>query len=177
MVCFVWSWTRSNTFRLCEDSPQNHSQNGLALEEVSELVVSCFLPYSHQLLSHVVWSVLCNIELAQIPPHSVEMLHKMLMKWFSHCGGMWTFIFDFLPLCSPTAQYLTVEHFTWACARLDTYILPQVLLYSGRGQYNVYSLLIYEKNIFMWGYTYHIDVERKEWETPLPFNNPLLISR
>ena len=76
MVCFAWSWTHSNTFRLREDAPQNRSQNGLAVEEVSELVVSCFLPYSHQLLSHVVWSILCNIELAQIPPHSVEMLHK-----------------------------------------------------------------------------------------------------
>ena len=76
MVCFVWPWTHSNTFRLREDAPQNRWQNGLALEEVSKLVVSCFLPYSRQLLSHVVWSVLLNIELSQILPHFVEMLHK-----------------------------------------------------------------------------------------------------
>ena len=67
-------------FRLREDAPQNCLRNGLAVEEVSELVVLCFLPYSHQLLSHVVWSVLHNIELAQIPPHSVEMLHKTVYE-------------------------------------------------------------------------------------------------
>ena len=61
---------------LCEDAPQNHLQNGLAIAELSELVFSCFLPYAHQLLSHGLWTVLYNFGLVWIPPHSVKMLHK-----------------------------------------------------------------------------------------------------
>ena len=76
MVSFVWSWTRSDTVTLCEDAPQNHLQNGLAIAKLSELVFSSFLPYAHQLLSHVLWTVLCNLGLVWIPPHSVKMLHK-----------------------------------------------------------------------------------------------------
>ena len=89
MVCFAWSLTHLNTFRLREDAPQNHLWNSLAVEAVSELVVSCFLPYSHQPLSHVVWSILCNIELAQIPPHSVEMLHK---TFYEMVQPLWRYV-------------------------------------------------------------------------------------
>ena len=99
MIRFAWSWTRSDTLTLLEYAPQNRLQNGLAIAELSELVFSCFLPYAHQLLTHILWTVLCNLGLVWIPPHSVKILHKTFY-------GM---------------------------------VLSQVLLYLGRGQYNVYS--------------------------------------
>ena len=100
MICFAWSQTRSDTFTLREDAQQNCLRNSLAIAELSELVFSCFLPYAHQLLSHVLWTILCNLGLVWILPHSVKMFHKTVYEM----------------------------------------VLSQVLLYLGRGQYNVYSL-------------------------------------
>jgi hypothetical protein len=40
--------------------------------EVSRLVFSCFLPYAHQLLSHLLWSVLRDLGLDQILSHSMK---------------------------------------------------------------------------------------------------------
>ena len=40
---FAWYWARSDTFTLCEDTPQNRLQNGWAVVEVSPLVFHGFL--------------------------------------------------------------------------------------------------------------------------------------
>ena len=37
---------------------------------------SCFLPYAHHLLSHLIWSVLHDLGLIWIPSHSMKTLHK-----------------------------------------------------------------------------------------------------
>ena len=39
-----------------------------------------FLPYTHQLLSHLPWSVLCDLGLVQLPSYSVKTLHKTIYK-------------------------------------------------------------------------------------------------
>ena len=77
---FPWSWTRSDTFTLPEDTPQNRLRNGWAVVEASELLCSCFLAYAHQLLSHLPRSILRNFRLIRIPPHSLKMLHKTVYE-------------------------------------------------------------------------------------------------
>ena len=76
MVRFAWSWARSDTFLLRENAPQNRLRNGWAVVELSEVVFSHFLPYAHPLLSHLPSSVLCDLGLDQIPPHSTKTLPK-----------------------------------------------------------------------------------------------------
>ena len=80
MIRFAWSWTRSDTFTLCEDTPQNRLRNGWAVVELSELVFSHFLPYAHPLLSHLPWFVLRDPELNRISSHSVKMLRKTIYE-------------------------------------------------------------------------------------------------
>ena len=40
--------------------------------------ISCFLLYTHHLLSHSPWSVFYDLRLVRIPSHSVKMLHKTI---------------------------------------------------------------------------------------------------
>ena len=61
MVTFAWSWTLSDTFPLHEDAPQNHLWSGWAVVVVSKVAFLCFLPDVHQLLSHLLWSVLHDL--------------------------------------------------------------------------------------------------------------------
>ena len=69
-----------DTYIPLEHAPQNCLQNDWAIMEVSELVFSCFLPYAHQLLSHLIWSLLHDLGLYQIPSHSMKMLHKTIYE-------------------------------------------------------------------------------------------------
>ena len=78
MIRFAWSLTRSDTLTLREDAPQNRLRNGWAAVELSGLVSPHFLPYAHQLLSHLPWSILHDPGLDQILSHSVKTLHKTI---------------------------------------------------------------------------------------------------
>ena len=77
---FMWAWAHSNTYTLYEHAPQNRLRNSWANVEISELLFLCFLPYAHQLLRHLLWSVLHDLGLVQIPSYSVQMLHKTVYK-------------------------------------------------------------------------------------------------
>ena len=129
---------------------------------ISELVFSCFLPYAHQLLSHLIWLLWHDLGLYQIPSHSMKTLHKTIYEsswavvvvsklaflcflpdvhqllshllWsILHCFCMFLgsfkylrtpwrcstklimkrlslCLFSFLPLCSPPCQYLNLVH-------------------------------------------------------------------
>ena len=80
MVRFSWSWTRLATFTIREDAPQNRLRNGWAVVELSEPVFSHFLPYTHPLLSHFLWSILRVLRLDRIHLHSVKTLHKTVYE-------------------------------------------------------------------------------------------------
>ena len=115
MIRFAWSWTRSDTFTLCEDTPQNRLRNGWAVVELSELVFSHFLPYAHPLLTVTYHDPFCVIL------DSIGYLHtlwrrspKPFMKRLSCCIAKSTCISAFSAICSPTAQSLTMIHFVWS---------------------------------------------------------------
>ena len=44
------------------------------------ICISCFLPYTHHLPSHPLWSVFHDLRLVRIPSHSVNMLHKTVCE-------------------------------------------------------------------------------------------------
>ena len=44
------------------------------------ICISCFLPYTHHLLSHSLWSVFHDLRLVRIASHSVKMLHKTVYE-------------------------------------------------------------------------------------------------
>ena len=44
------------------------------------ICISCFLPYAHHLLSHLLWSILHDVGLVLIPSHSMKTLHKTVYK-------------------------------------------------------------------------------------------------
>jgi hypothetical protein len=48
--------------------------------EVSAILFSCFLPCAHQLLSHLIWSIVRDLGLVRIPSHSVKTLHKTVYE-------------------------------------------------------------------------------------------------
>ena len=109
MVRFSWSWTRSDTFTLHEDAPQNRLQNGYAIVKVSPLVFHVFLPDAHHLLSHLIWSIFIILD-------SFGYLHapwrcstKPFTKRLSRCEGKSTCISFFLPY----AHHL-LSHLIWA---------------------------------------------------------------
>ena len=111
MVCFVWYWTRWDTFRLLEDVPQNHLGNGQAVVEASSFYI------------HVFCHKLTNCSVTYYGPFSMILdsfgyLHtprirslRLFMKRWSSCGAKWTFIFIFFAICSPTAQSCTMVYF------------------------------------------------------------------
>ena len=48
--------------------------------EASDLVFCVLLPDAHHLLSHLPWSMWCDLDLIQIPSHSVRMLNKTVYE-------------------------------------------------------------------------------------------------
>ena len=44
------------------------------------ICISCFLPYTHHLPSHSVWSVFYDLRLVRIPSHSIKMLHRTIYE-------------------------------------------------------------------------------------------------
>ena len=42
--------------------------------------ITCFLPYTHHLPSHSLWSVSHDFRLVWIPPHTVKMLHQIVYE-------------------------------------------------------------------------------------------------
>ena len=79
MVRFACSYARLDTRELPEDAPQNCSQNGWAVVELSPGMFA-FYPYAHPHLSNLIWAVLCVHGLIQIPRSCVKMPHKTVHK-------------------------------------------------------------------------------------------------
>ena len=76
---------------------------------------------------------------------------KLFTNWLGCCVVKSWYVF-FLALCCPLSLYLKMVHFACSSAHSDTWVLflyiSQVLLYSGKGQYTVYSLST--RTTFLW---------------------------
>ena len=77
IVRFVWA--RLDTQELPEDAPQNRSQNGWVVVELSPSMFA-FYPYAHPHLSNLIWAVLCVHGLIQISKSCMNMPHKTVHK-------------------------------------------------------------------------------------------------
>ena len=53
---------------------------GLSRCEGKWICISCFLPYTHHLPNHSVWSVFHDLRLVRIPSDSKKMLHKTVYE-------------------------------------------------------------------------------------------------
>ena len=125
MVHFPWSWTRSDTFTLFEDAPQNRLRNGWMVVEVSELLYSCscHMLTNYSITYHGLFCVILD---------SFGYLHtpwrrstKSFMKRLSRCRGKEASIFMFFAISSPTAQSCTMVRFAWYWTRSDTFRLRE----------------------------------------------------
>ena len=104
MVCLLWSWTRSDTFALPEDTPQNRLRNGWAVVEVCGLVLCVFC---HKLT---------NCSVTYYGPFCIisDSLGYRRTPWrrstkrSSHCRGKWTCISCYLPYA-----YQLLSHIPW----------------------------------------------------------------
>ena len=139
LVHFACSWAHLDTQELPKNSPQNHSQNGQVVVEVSPSIFA-FSSYADPLLGTLIWFVLHVPGLIQIPKHSLKKLTKLFRIWLSHCGGKSLDVHCFtLMLTTSSGPQTCHSCLIWPTSVLFLYI-SQVLLYSGKGQYNLYSL-------------------------------------
>ena len=122
---FAWAWARSDTSTLPEHAPQNRLWNDWVLVEVRHFPFSCFYCYAHQCLSTYCGSFRVIVGLFGYLHTPWTRSTNLLTKRMSSRGGKSLFIFVFLPLCSPSAQYLNLVHSVWSWARSDTYTLPE----------------------------------------------------
>ena len=134
-LSFACSWAHLDTYRHPGHAPQNRLQNGWAVVEVSELLFLYFLPYAHHLLSHLIWSICMILDPFGYLHTPWRRSTEPFMKQLSCCKSKSTCMSCFFALCSPSAQSLTIAHFAWCWAQLDTLTLcedaPQNRLQNG----------------------------------------------
>ena len=97
MVRFAWYLTRLDTFKVHENAPQNHLQNGWAIVELSEFVIGVFC-LMLTICSVTYYGPFCVIVDLFGYLHTLWRCSiKLLTKQVSCCGGKWTCILCFLP--------------------------------------------------------------------------------
>ena len=131
MVHFAWYLTHSDTFKLCEDTPQNRLRNSVAIVKVSEVVFRVFCPMLTICSVTYYGPFGMILDSFRYPPNSVKMLHKTIYKTVEPLCREVNLYFVFFALCSPSAQSLTMVLFAWSWTHLDTFTLCKAAQQNG----------------------------------------------
>jgi len=119
VVRLVSSGPCSDTYTLPEHTPQNHSGNGWAFVEVKSLSIFDFSPFCSPTVQDLCGIFLHDPRLLWIPIHSLKNPHQTV-RFLLRNVKFYFCLFDMIFTNCPA---LTLAHFTWSQALLDTYAL------------------------------------------------------